>query len=218
MIWGANTGVGKTLVSAGLAASVLCESQSSATPFPSQFLYVKPVQTGFPTDSDSRFVHRKVSELFLKWRSESPIGLYASNHVLKVSGAASAEMPGVEGVEGERNAGLRDVCFYEEKRLSGVDFEGKDSKLLCMTMHAWNEAISPHLAVEREKGGVEDSVLLQSLKECLASAFRGGGSGRKDNFWCVIETAGGVASPGPSGVLQCDLYRLLRILWKSVFH
>lgn len=25
--------------------------------------------------------------------------------------------------------------------------------------------------------------------------------------WAVVETAGGVASPGPSGTLQCDLYR-----------
>ncbi|CAA6672207.1 unnamed protein product [Spirodela intermedia] len=120
-------------------------------------------------------------------------------------------MPGVERVEGERNAGLRDVCFYEERILSGVDCEGKDSELLCKTMHAWKEAISPHLAVVRENAGVEDAVLLQSLKECLASTFRGGGSGRKDNFWCVIETAGGVASPGPSGVLQCDLYRPFRL-------
>lgn len=27
------------------------------------------------------------------------------------------------------------------------------------------------------------------------------------NVWKVLETAGGVASPGPSGTLQCDLYR-----------
>ncbi|ONK70534.1 uncharacterized protein A4U43_C05F34710 [Asparagus officinalis] len=29
--------------------------------------------------------------------------------------------------------------------------------------------------------------------------------------WRVIETAGGVASPGPSGTLQCDLYRSFRL-------
>lgn len=47
-IWGANTGVGKTLFSAGLAASCVR--------FGIPIAYVKPVQTGFPTDSDARLV------------------------------------------------------------------------------------------------------------------------------------------------------------------
>ncbi|KAL6774602.1 BIO1 [Auxenochlorella protothecoides x Auxenochlorella symbiontica] len=47
-IWGANTGVGKTLVSAGLAAAVTRAEGS--------LLYLKPLQTGFPTDSDARTV------------------------------------------------------------------------------------------------------------------------------------------------------------------
>ena len=47
-VWGANTAVGKTLVSAGLAAS----ARRRAMPF----LYLKPVQTGFPDDSDADFV------------------------------------------------------------------------------------------------------------------------------------------------------------------
>ncbi|KAI9117223.1 hypothetical protein K1719_011389 [Acacia pycnantha] len=47
LIWGSNTAVGKTLVSAGIAASHLLSS-------PNLFHYIKPVQTGFPIDSDSR--------------------------------------------------------------------------------------------------------------------------------------------------------------------
>ncbi|EEF27301.1 hypothetical protein RCOM_0247860, partial [Ricinus communis] len=34
-------------------------------------------------------------------------------------------------------------------------------------------------------------------------------NGKFDSF-CIVETAGGVASPGPSGTLQCDLYRPFR--------
>jgi hypothetical protein len=45
IVWGANTGVGKTLVSAGLAAAA---ARSRV-----HLLYLKPVQTGFPTDSDA---------------------------------------------------------------------------------------------------------------------------------------------------------------------
>ncbi|PKA50617.1 Bifunctional dethiobiotin synthetase/7,8-diamino-pelargonic acid aminotransferase, mitochondrial [Apostasia shenzhenica] len=132
MIWGSNTGVGKTLVSAGIAASVLSDPQ------PSHVLYVKPVQTGFPRDSDSRFVYLKVSDLL-------------------------------------RREGL---------------------KLVCMTLYAWNEAVSPHLAVEREGMVVSDSVLREN--------WRG-------TVWRLVETAGGIASPGPSGSLQCDLYRPFRL-------
>ncbi|KAK9864959.1 hypothetical protein WJX84_008815 [Apatococcus fuscideae] len=46
MIWGANTGVGKTLVAAGLAAAVRRSR--------GQLLYLKPVQSGYPQDCDSR--------------------------------------------------------------------------------------------------------------------------------------------------------------------
>jgi Mrp family chromosome partitioning ATPase len=51
MIWGANTDVGKTVVSSGLALAA-CQRAD-----PLSILYVKPVQTGFPTDCDARFVN-----------------------------------------------------------------------------------------------------------------------------------------------------------------
>ncbi|EFN56014.1 hypothetical protein CHLNCDRAFT_145418 [Chlorella variabilis] len=47
-IWGSNTGVGKTLFSAGLAAA----GRRDGLPV----LYLKPAQTGFPADSDARLV------------------------------------------------------------------------------------------------------------------------------------------------------------------
>lgn len=77
MIWGANTGVGKTLVSAGLAASAAADQVNSrcclapiacmhagcvgtAVVLDAQapLLYLKPVQTGFPDDSDAALVVR----------------------------------------------------------------------------------------------------------------------------------------------------------------
>lgn len=54
-IWGSNTGVGKTLFSAGLAAA--CTRLVG----PSSLLYIKPVQTGFPHDSDARTVARALN-------------------------------------------------------------------------------------------------------------------------------------------------------------
>ncbi|CAM8894769.1 unnamed protein product [Rhodiola kirilowii] len=200
VVWGSNTGVGKTLISTGLAASsVVCDSSS-------KFTYIKPVQTGFPTDSDSRFLYRKVSQLFL--RRKLGTELFASNHVMKASGAACREVL-VEECESGR--GLRDLGFYEERKLVGVE-TGAKSELVCKTMYAWNEAISPHLAVEREGGDVRDSALLEMLGKCLRSILREKNDEcGMDRVLSVVETAGGVASPGPSGSLQCDLYRPFRL-------
>ena len=58
-VWGANTGVGKTLVSAGLAQA----SRRRHTPM----LYLKPVQTGFPDDSDAAFVVRLHTRAHAIW-------------------------------------------------------------------------------------------------------------------------------------------------------
>lgn len=81
------------------------------------------------------------------------------------------------------------------------------SELVCETMYAWKEAVSPHLASEIESCVVEDSRVVETMEERL----RIGLEGHKMDAFCVVETAGGVASPGPSGTLQCDLYRPFRL-------
>ncbi|THU55519.1 hypothetical protein C4D60_Mb11t07430 [Musa balbisiana] len=209
VVWGCNTGVGKTLVSAGLAASVL----SPCSTDPSAFLYLKPVQTGFPCDSDSRFVCRKVSALFRRYEGGSLSGLLASDHVLNASRAAAGELLGGrleqpdEAEEGD--AASRGLCMYEETRIGMGEAKEGESKLVCKTLFGWKEGISPHLAVKREGMPVEDSSLRELLGRCLGLSLGGGGDdGGKKRIWRVIETAGGVASPGPSGTLQCDLYRI----------
>ena len=88
-----------------------------------------------------------------------------------------------------------DLNFSEEKTVTGAP------ELLCKTLYAWEAAISPHLAAEREHATVEDSVVLKMVEQEMEC-------GSKANVLCLVETAGGVASPGPSGTLQCDLYRL----------
>lgn len=59
---------------------------------------------------------------------------------------------------------------------------------------------------------VEDAAVLELLQKCLRFELEGGGEkGKETEIFCVVETAGGVASPGPSGSLQCDLYRPFRL-------
>ncbi|KAK1290895.1 hypothetical protein QJS10_CPB18g00222 [Acorus calamus] len=213
MLWGSNTGVGKTLVSAGLAVSSL--SSSDPPNPPPKFVYIKPVQTGFPRDSDSRFVHRKVSEIFLRRRT--PLPLLASDHALRASGPAAGEVPGggAGDAEAERSCvmegGWKDLWSYVERLVPGTESEtgGSSSnaaELVCKTIYTWKEAVSPHLAAEREGANVSDPSLRESLGRCLEACLKG-----RDRTMCVVETAGGVASPGPSGTLQCDLYRPFRL-------
>ncbi|CAL0325586.1 unnamed protein product [Lupinus luteus] len=180
-IWGSNTGVGKTLVSAGIAASTLLSPHS-------QFHYLKPVQTGFPSDSDSRFVIDKVAQLLFLRNPHTP--LFASHSVLNVSPAAT-----------ERS--------IENHKIGEQGFGA--SKLICKTLYAWEEAVSPHLAAEREGLEVKDSTVLETLHSCFRNVLESVTDKERSEIMCVVETAGGVASPGPSGSLQCDLYRPFRV-------
>ncbi|KAK7329822.1 hypothetical protein VNO77_24002 [Canavalia gladiata] len=184
LIWASNTGVGKTLVSTGIAASYLLSS-----PTPSQFHYLKPLQTGFPSDSDSRFVFNKLRQLYLLRNPR--ISLSASLRVLNASPAVMNDKMEMDSLASEDGVG--------------------SSGLVCKTLYAWKEAVSPHLAAEREGLVVKDSVVLETLHGCFSDVVEGGTDKERLEVLCVVETAGGVASPGPSGSLQCDLYRPFRI-------
>ncbi|KAI3496177.1 hypothetical protein L1887_38531 [Cichorium endivia] len=203
-IWAANTGLGKTLVSTGLAASSIV----SSSPSPSKLVYIKPLQTGFPHDSDSAFLYRKIPQILLHRNPQST--LLASNQTLNVSiPAAKLKIGNHFSDEGQSSKnGFGDFGYYEEKKL-GIG-EEVGSELICKTMYAWKEPISPHLAAEREAANVEDSDVLALLKRCLEIGV--GSNGNDGNtVLSLIETAGGVASPGSSGSLQCDLYRPFRL-------
>ncbi|KAL0735001.1 hypothetical protein Bca4012_011211 [Brassica carinata] len=192
LIWSANTSLGKTLVSTGIAASFLLQPPPSPpAAHPNKLLYLKPIQTGFPSDSDSRFVFSKLDSFSLRRR----IPLSVSNSVLRSS------LPVAEALRRSlrvSESGICDLNFSEEKTVAGAP------ELLCKTLYAWEAAISPHLAAERENATVEDSIVLKMVEQCLREES-------ETNVLCLVETAGGVASPGPSGTLQCDLYRPFRL-------
>lgn len=192
---------------------------SSGPAFPKRrFVYLKPVQTGFPDDSDSRFVYTKFSQFFAS--KSPPFSVFASNSVLKASIPAASGLLGngvlggslAELVEkgGEFGSGLKNVQWYEERKLQGSESNDAElfpvSEAVFKTLFAWKEAVSPHLAAEREEAMVSDSEVLGMLRRCL-----GNDNAEESEVMSVIETAGGVASPGPSGSLQCDLYRPFRL-------
>lgn len=104
--------------------------------------------------------------------------------------------------------------------------------LASLNLWAWREPVSPHLAAAREGGNVGDETIIEELRRLLTPPLeadrkatdhhldkKGEGTSKEERIraedgrsprrrrWSLVETAGGVASPGPSGTLQCDLYR-----------
>nr|XP_043630610.1 bifunctional dethiobiotin synthetase/7,8-diamino-pelargonic acid aminotransferase, mitochondrial [Erigeron canadensis] len=195
-IWASNTGVGKTLVSTGIAASSFKDNISSSKK--NKLIYIKPLQTGFPQDSDSAFVYRKTPEIVSNWFPQ--LALLASNQTLNVSNQILEN--------GSCKNGFFEDGFCERKKLGN----GNGNELICKTMYAWKEAISPHLAAEREGANVADSDVLVLLEKCLEiGVVACNGQKGESSVLTLVETAGGVASPGSSGSLQCDLYRPFRL-------
>lgn len=185
-IFGANTGVGKTLVSAGLAAALL----SSPSPSVSSVAYLKPLQTGYPVDSDAGFVFSRTPALLRASTSPRATRLVASCRILFPS-------PAVEARAEPLHEGQEKVVIY------GAGTAEETKVLACCTAYAWREPVSPHLAAEREGMTAGDD----EVKGCVAQWLLDEGVGEGGEVWKVLETAGGVASPSASGTLQCDLYR-----------
>ncbi|KAF8701366.1 hypothetical protein HU200_033697 [Digitaria exilis] len=190
-VFGANTGVGKTLVSAGLTAALL----NSPSPSVSAVAYLKPLQTGFPADSDARFVFSRTPAL-LRASSASSSSPRATRLVASCSTLFPS--PPVGAAAEPLHKSQEKVVTY------GGDGAPEETKVLsCRTVYAWREPVSPHLAAEREGMAAGDDEVRGFVEQWLLEE----GIGNGGEVWKVLETAGGVASPGASGTLQCDLYR-----------
>ncbi|KAJ6002975.1 hypothetical protein N7451_005522 [Penicillium sp. IBT 35674x] len=75
---------------------------------------------------------------------------------------------------------------------------------LTKCLYQFDEPVSPHLAA-KSKTIPRDEDLLASIHKTLS------GWARSDIDFALVETAGGVHSPGPNGNSQADLYRPLRL-------
>ena len=220
-IWSPNTDVGKTLLSAALAHSLrqagvcipvrwqgydsLCLRQAlrakwhvHATPsmpitsltnpvhrwclrslgamarvlLQADVAYIKPVQTGYPADSDAGLVARVA-------HCSHTQGSHAQACVSQ--GASTTEAAAPSALEASQSANTATTLF------------------------AWSGAISPHLAVQREGRSVADAELCTSVEAAIAQGFAQFGTGKSKvprGSMAIVETAGGVCSPGPSGRLQ----------------
>ena len=81
------------------------------------------------------------------------------------------------------------------------------------TLHHWSSSMSPHLAsrVNAHEGPIADADLVAGLKREIRAFSNSDDALYGKSLFTVVETAGGVLSPGPSKTLQADIYRSLRL-------
>ncbi|KAK2745088.1 hypothetical protein FQN57_003995 [Myotisia sp. PD_48] len=75
---------------------------------------------------------------------------------------------------------------------------------LTKCLHGYDKPVSPHLAAHNQHIPSNEELLDQISSTLNGWALQGPGV-------ALVETAGGVLSPGPTGTVQADLYRPLRL-------
>ena len=87
------------------------------------------------------------------------------------------------------------------------------SDMFLRTLHHWSSSMSPHLAsrININEGPISDADLVAGLKREIRAFSTAHDNGDGKERFTVVETAGGVLSPGPSKTLQADIYRSLRL-------
>ena len=180
VVWGANTDVGKTLISAAICNYV---GRAGLTPGGkgNAVFYYKPVQTGFPEDSDADTVASVCG-------GHTEFGDHAGQ-LLAVGG---------------------DVTDFPEM----IEDPSLKLDLTARTEFAWSHPVSPHLAVQMEGRAVSDEELVTTCMQTLATytqEMQVKTQGDAKKMYTLVETAGAVNSPAPSGRSQGDVYRALRL-------
>ncbi|KAH7068739.1 pyridoxal phosphate-dependent transferase [Paraphoma chrysanthemicola] len=79
------------------------------------------------------------------------------------------------------------------------------------TIFQFNDPVSPHIAARGAQNCPSNDQVVRRLYSRLKNAAADANSVRGTTGIAIIETAGGVLSPGPSGTLQADLFRPLRL-------
>ncbi|KAF9694523.1 hypothetical protein EKO04_007404 [Ascochyta lentis] len=79
------------------------------------------------------------------------------------------------------------------------------------TLYQFKDPVSPHLAARGSKDIPSDNNLNHRLHQQLQDSVLAVQKYTDDWGFGIVETAGGVLSPGPSGTPQADIYRSLRL-------
>ncbi|KAH0268668.1 PLP-dependent transferase, partial [Aureobasidium melanogenum] len=101
---------------------------------------------------------------------------------------------------------LPDYNVHYLKPISTGPLDEQDNRQVASkTLFQFDDPVSPHIAARISKEPIDDQSILTRVYDELLNYATG-----KDAV-AVVETAGGVLSPAPSGNVQADLYRPLRL-------
>ncbi|KAI5866169.1 hypothetical protein GGS23DRAFT_555818 [Durotheca rogersii] len=140
----------------------------------------------------------------LLWRSLRVFQIYGANTDVGKTVFATILSRAAKGIRhGERSAFLKPVSTGPLDDADDRHVEKHAPGVVRKTLFQYDTPVSPHVAA-RGKEIPLDSELLSAIYD-FSSQRAAEGAG-----WLFIETAGGVHSPGPSGVTQADLYAALR--------
>ncbi|KAF2738976.1 bifunctional dethiobiotin synthetase/adenosylmethionine-8-amino-7-oxononanoate aminotransferase [Polyplosphaeria fusca] len=90
-------------------------------------------------------------------------------------------------------------------------YVNKYAKCRTTTLFQYAEAVSPHIAAEKARSVPSDDHVLAGLSKQLELDAQQTSHSPDVMGFSLVETAGGVLSPGPSGTPQADLFRPLRL-------
>ncbi|KAL2811779.1 pyridoxal phosphate-dependent transferase [Aspergillus granulosus] len=107
---------------------------------------------------------------------------------------------------GERSAFLKPVSTGPVDEADDRHLQRHAPNTVTKCLYQFDEPVSPHIAAQQKNFSVpRDDEVLSSVHKTLSSWADDGVS------FALVETAGGVHSPGPNGSSQADLYRPLRL-------
>ncbi|EAW08757.1 adenosylmethionine-8-amino-7-oxononanoate aminotransferase [Aspergillus clavatus NRRL 1] len=140
------------------------------------------------------------------WRSLRAHQVYGANTDVGKTIVSTVLCNTVQRREAERAAFLKPVSTGPLDDADDRHIQRHAAGTLTKCLYQFDEPVSPHIAARQKNFTVpRDDDILGSVHNTLSEWARTGIS------FALVETAGGVHSPGPNGNSQADLYRPLRL-------
>ncbi|ODM20275.1 hypothetical protein SI65_03328 [Aspergillus cristatus] len=135
------------------------------------------------------------------WRSLRALQVYGANTDVGKTIVSTILCRSIQR-QNQRAAFLKPVSTGDLSEADDGHLRRFGAGTITRCLYQFDEPVSPHLAVNED---INDDTLLRRISSTLSDWHRTGIN------LSLVETAGGVHSPGPNGNSQADLYRPLRL-------
>ncbi|KAH1299619.1 hypothetical protein KXW39_002191 [Aspergillus fumigatus] len=140
------------------------------------------------------------------WRTLRAHQVYGANTDVGKTIVSTILCNAVQRRRAEKAAFLKPVSTGPLDEADDRHIQRHAAGALTKCLHQFDEPVSPHIAAQKKNFVIpRDDDILGSVHKTLSEWARTGVT------FALVETAGGVHSPGPNGSSQADLYRPLRL-------